>query len=82
VDDANSVRLAALGWAFAAVSLVWALVERGGRKRAERARRERERESDAERVTRIERHREAVIALRKAVDSLEEISGEQSGEEL
>jgi hypothetical protein len=71
VDDAGALKLAAAGWTAFVLALSWAVIERRERQRIEAARRERDRESDAERVTRMARHRDAVAALRRAVQVIE-----------
>jgi hypothetical protein len=72
VDDAGALKLAAAGWTAFVLALSWAVIERRERQRVEAARHERDRESDAERVVRMARHREAVAALREATRLIEE----------
>lgn len=71
MDDAGALKLAAAGWTAFVLALSWGLLERRARQRVETTRRERERESDAERVQRMARQREAVTALRLAVRVIE-----------
>jgi hypothetical protein len=67
VDDAAALKLAAAGWTACALALSWGLLERRRRQHAESARRDRERESDADRVQRMARQRDAVQAMRDAL---------------
>ena len=70
VGDSLALKLAAFGWTIAALAMTWAIIERRGRHRAERARDERQRESDAERHERVRRLRDATEAMRRAVQDL------------
>jgi hypothetical protein len=71
VDTASALKLAAVGWTAFVLALAWALLERRQRRRSDDARWERDRESDAERVERMAKQREAVAALRNALDAIE-----------
>jgi len=70
VGDSLALKLAAFGWTIASLAITWAIIERRGRHRAERARDERQRESDAERHERMRRLRDATEAMRAAVQDL------------
>lgn len=80
MDDAGALRLAAAGWTAFVLALSWGLLERRARERAEAARRDRERESDAERVQRMARHRDAVAALREAMQVIEETTRDEDAD--
>jgi hypothetical protein len=77
VDDAGALKLAAAGWTAFVLALSWAVIERRERQRVEAARRDRDRESDAEHVSRMARHREAVASLREAMRVIEETTADE-----
>jgi hypothetical protein len=77
VGESFALKLAAFGWTIAALAMTWAIVERRGRKQAERTRDERQRESDAAHHARISRLREASMAMRDALDSLDQHSTDE-----
>lgn len=70
MGDSSALKLAAFGWTIAALAIVWAIIERRGRKHAECVRDERQRESDAEHHERMQRLRDATEAMRVAVQEL------------
>ena len=70
MGDSFALKLSAFGWTIAVLAVAWAIVERRGRKDAEHARDERQRESDAERHERMRRLRDATEAMRLAVQDL------------
>lgn len=76
MDDADALKLAAAGWTAFVLALAGLLVERRGRLRAEAASRERDRESDAERVQRMARHRDAVQAMREALAVIDQAASD------
>lgn len=71
VGDSFALKLAAFGWTIAALAMTWAIVERRGRKQAERERINRDRESDAAQHERINRLRMATTAMKDALDSID-----------
>jgi len=71
VGDA-SLRFAAVGWTVAALLAAWVVVERRARKAAERAKEERDRDSDTDRAERMRRQREALDVMRAALASLDQ----------
>lgn len=71
MGDANALRLAAAGWTIAVLLGAWVVVERRARKAAEFARMERDRESDADRTTRMQRQQDAIQAMRDALSVLD-----------
>lgn len=66
-----ALKLAAVGWTIAALLAAWIVVERRARKAAERAREERDRDSDTDRVERMRRQREALDVMRAVLESLD-----------
>ena len=70
MGDANTLRFGAAGWTLAILLGVWLVVERRARKAAELARAERDRESDADRATRMQRQQDAIRAMRDALSAL------------
>lgn len=76
MDGANALKFAAAGWTAFALALSWGMIERRARQRAETARRDRERESDAERVQRMARHRDAVQAMREALAVIDQAAND------
>jgi hypothetical protein len=71
MGDVGALKLAAAGWTIAVLLGVWLVVERRARNAAEFARAERDRESDADRATRIQRQQEAIRAMRDALSALD-----------
>ena len=67
-----SLRFAAVGWTVAALLAAWVVVERRARKAAERAKEERDRDSDTDRAERMRRQREALDVMRAALASLDQ----------
>ena len=77
MGDANALKLAAAGWTIAILLGAWLVVERRARKAAEFAREERERESDADRATRMQRQQDAIRAIHDALSALDRATNDE-----
>ena len=71
MGDSFALKFAAFGWTIAALAVSWAIIERRGRKQAERRHDDRQRDSDAARHERLSRLREATMAMKRALDSMD-----------